>query len=180
MSIESFDASPPDLSYGDSSFFIGVLIEKDKYHGECIQFSRKLEATGALVALSPLGLDEIWFAMLKLMATHDFSERTWQQELKAHPDLVKRYAVDIERTHQELLALPYVVVIAAPTQHVMDGLEVMKTYGLFPRDAIHVSITKLSGITNLIITNRDYARVPEINVYTCNSEALKLIAGSLS
>jgi len=54
----------------------------------------------------------------------------------------------------------------------------MKTYGLFPRDAIHASVTKLSGITNLITTNRDYARVPEINVYTCNPEALKLIAGS--
>jgi hypothetical protein len=106
MSIESFDASPPDLSYGDPSFFIGVQLEKDKYHNECTTFARKLVTAGALVALSPLGLDEIWFAMLKLLATHDFSERTWQQVLKAHPDLVKQYAVDIERTHQELLAFP--------------------------------------------------------------------------
>jgi hypothetical protein len=99
------------------------------------------------------------------------------------------------------------VVIVAPTQHVMDGLEMMKTYGLFPRDAIHVSITKLSGITNLITTNRDNLCLDFIiphkikttmpvcqksmscffdnrlskkqkNVYTCNPEALKLIAGS--
>ena len=177
MSIFSFDASPPELAYGDASFFIGVQIEKDKYHGECTTFARKLVAVGALVALSPLGLDEIWFAMLKLLATHDFSERTWQQALKTHPDLVKRYAVEIEQTHQELLALPYVVVIDVPTPHILGGLNLMKTYGLFPRDAIHASVTSLSGITNLITTNRDYARVPEINVYTCNPEALKLVAG---
>jgi len=156
MSIFSFDTSPPDLSYGDTSFFIGVLIEKDKYHEECIQFSRKLEAAGALVALSSFGLDEIWFATLKLLATHDFSERTWQQALKTHLDLVKQYAVEIERTHQELLALPYVVVIDVPTPHVLNGLNLMKTYGLFPRDAIHTSVTKLSGITNPITFYSNY------------------------
>ncbi|MFQ6043999.1 MAG: type II toxin-antitoxin system VapC family toxin [Candidatus Poribacteria bacterium] len=175
MSIFSFDATPPELSYGDPSFFIGALFKEDDYHRECRQFAEKLKAAQSLVALSPLGLDEIWFAVLKLLATRDFSERAWQRALKNDPDLVKGYVPIIEQTHEELLALPYIVVIDAPTQHVLDGLEVMKSYGLFPRDAIHVSITKLSGITNLITTNRDYARVPEINVYTCNPEALKLI-----
>ncbi len=175
MSILSFDATPPEVAYGDASFFIGVLFREDKYHAECLQFSKKLEMVDALVALSPLGLDEIWFAALKLLAIRDFGERAWQRVLKNDPEIVKRYATDIEQTHEELLALPYIVVIDAPTQHVLDGLAMMKTYGLFPRDAIHVSITKLSGIMNLITTNRDYARVPEINVYTCNPEALKLI-----
>jgi predicted nucleic acid-binding protein len=163
------------VAYGDASFFIGVLFKEDKYHGECLQFSKKLEMADALVALSPFGLDEIWFAALKLLATRDFGERAWQRALKNDPDLVKGYVPIIEQTHAELLALPYIVVINVPTQHIFDGLEMMRTYGLFPRDAIHVSVTRLSGITNLITTNRDYARVSEINVYTCNPEALKFI-----
>jgi len=163
------------LSYGDPSFFIGALFKEDAYHKECAQFAEKLKVAQSLVALSPLGLDEIWFAALKLLAIRDFSERAWQRTLKTDPDLIKGYVPIIEQTHEELLALPYIVVIDVPTRHVLDGLEMMKTYGLFPRDAIHVSVTRLSGITNLITTNRDYARVPEINVYTCNSEALKLI-----
>jgi predicted nucleic acid-binding protein len=175
MSILSFDATPPEVAYGDASFFIGVLFKEDKYHGECLQFSKKLEMADALVALSPFGLDEIWFAALKLLATRDFGERAWQCALKNDPDLVKGYVPIIEQTHAELLALPYIVVINVPTQHIFDGLEMMRTYGLFPRDAIHVSVTRLSGITNLITTNRDYARVSEINVYTCNPEALKFI-----
>lgn len=179
MSILSFDETPPELAYGDASFFIGVLIEKDKYHDECIHFARKLIAADALAALSPLGLDEIWFALLKLLAIHDFGERVWQRELKNDPDIVKRYALEIEQTHNQLLALPYVIVIEAPTNHVLDGLAMMKNYGLFPRDAIHTSLTKLSGIENIITTNRDYARVPEINVYTCNPEALKLAGTTL-
>ncbi|MBM3239561.1 type II toxin-antitoxin system VapC family toxin [Candidatus Poribacteria bacterium] len=174
MSILSFDATPPEVAYGDDSFFISVLFKEDKYHGECLQFSEKLEIADALVALSPLGLDEIWFAALKLLAIRDFGERIWQRALKDNPDQIKEYAPIIEQTHEELLALSYIVVIDAPTQHVLDGLAMMKTYGLFPRDAIHVSITKLSGMANIITTNRDYARVPEINVYTCNSEALKI------
>ena len=175
MSIFSFDASPPELSYGDPSFFIGVLFKEDDSHRECTQFVQKLKAAQSLVALSPFGLDEIWFAALKLLASRDFGERTWQRVLKNDPDIVKRYALDIEQLHNQLLALPYIVVIDVPTQHVLDGLAMMKTYWLFPRDAIHVSITKSSGIINLITTNRDYARVPEINVYTCNPAALKLI-----
>ena len=175
MSILNFDATPPEIAYGDPSFFIGFLFETDNYHDECVNFTRKLAAADALVALSPFGLDEIWFATLKLLASRDFGERTWQRVLKNNPDIVKKYTIDIEQIHNRLLALHYIVVIDVPTQHVLDGLAMMKTYGLFPRDAIHVSITKLSGIANLITTNRDYARVPEINVYTCNSEALKLI-----
>ncbi len=66
MSIFSFDASPPELSYGDASFFIGVLFREDNYHSECRRFAEKLKAAQSLVALSPLGLDEIWFAALKL------------------------------------------------------------------------------------------------------------------
>ncbi|MFQ6043351.1 MAG: hypothetical protein ACE5PV_21065, partial [Candidatus Poribacteria bacterium] len=81
MSILSFDANPPEVAYGDASFLIGVLFKEDRYHGECLQFSKKLEMADALVALSPLGLDEIWFAALKLLAIRDFSERAWQRAL---------------------------------------------------------------------------------------------------
>lgn len=130
MSILSFDASPPEVAYGDASFFIGVLFKEDKYHDECFQFSQKLEMTDGLVALSPLGLDEIWFAALKLLAIRDFSERTWQRALKNDPDLVKGYVPIIEQTHEELLALPYILVIDVSMSHIEDGLQMMKTYGL--------------------------------------------------
>ena len=174
MSILSFDATPPELAYGDASFFVGVFIEEDKYHGECTKFARKLKAAESLVALSPFGLDEIWFAMLKIFATKDLGERGWQRELKNNPNLVRRYASRIEQIHKELLALPYVVVIEVSSEYILEGLKTMKTYGLFPRDAIHTSITKLPGIANIITTNRDYARAStEINVYTCNQNALR-------
>jgi hypothetical protein len=78
-----------------------------------------------------------------LLASRDFGERTWQRVLKNDPDIVKRYMLDIEQMHNQLLALPYIVVIDVPTRHVLGGLAMMKTYGLFPRDAIHVSITSL-------------------------------------
>ena len=37
MSILSFNATPPEMAYGDASFFIGVLFKEDKYHGEYLQ-----------------------------------------------------------------------------------------------------------------------------------------------
>ena len=80
MSILSFNESPPEFTYGDPSFFIGVLFETEDYYDECIQFSRKLEIAESLVALSPLGLDEIWFAALKLLASNP---RLWRAFLAA-------------------------------------------------------------------------------------------------
>ena len=71
MSIFSFDATPPEVAYGDASFFIGVLFKEDQYHDECLQFSKKPEMVNALVVLSSLGVDEIWFAALKLLAIRD-------------------------------------------------------------------------------------------------------------
>lgn len=179
MSILSFNASPPEFAYGDASFFVGALIEDDDYHTKCSRFARKLKSAECLVALSPLGLDEIWFAVLKIFATKDLGERGWQHKLKSNPSFVKKYTSQIEQMHDKLLALPYVVVIDVPTQYVLEGIEMMKTYGLFPRDAIHTSVTKLTGIGNIITTNRDYARASsEINVYTCNTAALRQSAAT--
>ena len=66
MSVKSFDVAP-SLAYGDASFFVALLEENEQFHDECMDFSAKLEAAKNIVVLSALRLDEIWYALLRIV-----------------------------------------------------------------------------------------------------------------
>jgi predicted nucleic acid-binding protein len=50
----------------------------------------------------------------------------------------------------------------------MLSLNLMKKYGIFPRDAIHASCAIASRIENVITTDSDFKRIEELEVYICN------------
>jgi predicted nucleic acid-binding protein len=82
------------------------------------------------------------------------------------------YVPLLEQAVSVLEKLPYLLFIDVTIEQTLAGMGSMRTYGLFPRDAVHVSIARSSGIFSIITTNRDYARLTDFNVYTCNPAAL--------
>jgi predicted nucleic acid-binding protein len=75
MSIKNFDVEPPGLAYGDASFFVALLEENEQFHDECIAFSAKLQTAKSIVVLSALGLDEIWYALLRIHGAADYGQK---------------------------------------------------------------------------------------------------------
>ena len=172
MSVKSFDVAPPSLAYGDTSFFVALLEENEQFHDECMDFSAKLEAAKSIVVLSALGLDEIWYALLRIHGAADYGEREWFRKLKDDKNALVNYVPLLEQAVSVIETLPYLLFIDVTIEQTLAGMELMRTYGLFPRDAVHVSIARSSGIFSIITTNRDYAKLTDFNVYTCNPAAL--------
>lgn len=98
-------------------------------------------------------------------------ERNGGEKLR-YKDVVKRYAEEIEKYTVNLLEIPNLFFTEIMTRQTFEALKLIKRYGLLPRDAIHAFVT-LSGTENLITTDDDFAKVPDINVYTCNPKTLK-------
>lgn len=171
MPVHSFEKEPPKLAYVDPSFFVNLLVEDSKYFKECKKFSKKIQEKETILIASNLGLDEIWYALLKLLAVKNY-ESEWLNRLRENPELVMEYSHQIEEYTFNLLSLPMLFFLEISVQQTSNALEIMKKEGLFPRDAIHLSVVK-SGIGNIITTDSDFARVKEINVYTCNPKAFE-------
>lgn len=68
--IFSFKETPPKVAYLDPSFCINVIIKEAKFHKECSEYSEKLEAYKTILLFSNLGLDEVWFVLLRFQ-TYD-------------------------------------------------------------------------------------------------------------
>jgi len=172
MSIKNFDVEPPSLAYGDASFFVALLEENEQFHDECIAFSAKLETVKSIVVLSALGLDEIWYALLRIHGAADYGQKEWFRKLKDDKNALVNYVPLLEQAVSVIETLPYLLFIDVTIEQTLAGIESIRNYGLFPRDAVHVSIARSSGIFSIITTNRDYARLTNFNVYTCNPATL--------
>lgn len=170
--ILDFEAPPPEIAYIDPSFLVNVILSDAKYHSDAGAFSEQLGAKGSIIVLSNLGLDEIWFALIKAFAIRDYGKR-WYKRLGEDPDVVRSYMEDVERATTEILELPRLFMVEITFERALGALELMKRYGLLPRDAIHAYATIASGIDTIITTDADFSRVEELTVYTCNPKAFE-------
>lgn len=115
--------------------------------------------------MSNLGLDEIWYALLKIMVMRDFGREGWLDALNKDKDIVKRYMADIEEITHELLEIPNLVLVEVTIENSLNALNIMKEHGLFPRDAIHASAAISSGVGTIITTDPDFTKIHELVVY---------------
>jgi len=53
--------------------------------------------------------------------------------------VVKEYTKEIEEYTPSLLEIPHLVLITITTDHTLLALDLMRKYGVFPRDSIHES-----------------------------------------
>ncbi len=169
--IFSFKSEPPKVAYIDPSFFLNLLVKDSQYFSECKEFAEKLKERKTILIMSNLGLDEIWYVLLKLLAIKDYGNEKWREKL-SDKELVKNYTEKIDEYMANLIEISNLFFVEITTEQTFGALKIMKDYGLLPRDAIHTSIV-LSGIENIITTDNDFTKVEMINVYTCNPKALK-------
>lgn len=165
--IHGFEEQPPKIAYVDPNFFINLMVKDSVFFEECKKYSEKLKESKTVLVMSNLGLDELWYVLLKLLAMRDY-EKNWQKILKTKPEIVKKYSEDIEKYTLALLEIPNLLLAEVSVDQTLLSLTLMKKYGLFPRDAIHAAVAIVSGIDNIITTDSDFIRIEELEVYTCN------------
>lgn len=166
--IFNFDFIPAHAAYIDPSFFLNIIVEEGKFHKQCSEYKNKLKKHHVLLFLSNLGLDEIWYVLLKLQAIKGHGTKGWQKFLNKHPEVVMKYSGLLSEITSNILEIPNLHIIEISASQTLDALGIMKHYGLLPRDAIHLAATIQSDIRNIITTDKDFNVVTGINVYTCN------------
>ncbi len=157
------------MAYVDPNFFINVMVRNSVFFDECKNYSEKLKDGKTVLVMSNLGLDELWYVLLKLLAMRDY-DKNWQRTLKTKPDQVKKYSTEIEKHTLALLEIPNLLMAEVSVDQTLFSLNLMKKYGLFPRDAIHAAVAIVSGIRNIVTTDSDFTRIDELEVYTCNKQ----------
>ena len=139
--------------------------------------AEKLGKKRSLLILSSLGLDEIWFALLGILTrielrNRKLEEKRWFWFLKENPEFVSTLAGELEKKTTFLLEIPFLFLIEISHESTLKSLNIMKQYGLLPRDAIHATAAMVSGVDTIITTDEDFSRVDKLTIYTCNPKSL--------
>lgn len=173
--IFSFDDDLPEVAYLDPSFLLNVLIADAVYHSACTAFSTRLEESDTILMLSNIGLDEVWFTLLRTQAMEEHGTRGWLEFLRNNPDRVKAYTARIEEATLKILEIPTLLLVELTASQSLQALGLMSRYGLLPRDALPVAAVSQTGIDALISTDADFGRVDELKIWTCNPGLLQQV-----
>lgn len=172
--VYSFQDAPPEIAYLDASFLLNVLVKESTFHTECAEFAKRLEAAGTFLILSNLGLDEIWFVLLRLLAVQEHGETGWLGFLHGHPEKVREFAKRLEEATLEIVQIPNLLLVELTTSQSLQALSLISQFGLLPRDALHAAATIESGLNTIITTDADFARVSGLTIYSCNHKILQV------
>ncbi|MCX8014059.1 MAG: type II toxin-antitoxin system VapC family toxin [Rectinema sp.] len=168
-----FRAPPPAFAYLDPSFLLNVLVSGASYHSECVAYAHRLEAAKTTLVLSNLGLEEIWFVLLRIQATEEHGEKGWLTFLRENPAKVSAYTPRLEEATAQILEIPRLLLVELSASQSLRALALMKRAGLLPRDALHATTALEIGLDAIITTDADFAQVEDLTIYTCNSALLQ-------
>jgi predicted nucleic acid-binding protein len=171
--IFDFQGVPPAIAYLDPSFLLNVLVSGASYQAECVAYAHRLEAAKTTLVLSNLGLDEIWFVLLRIQATAERGEKGWLTFLRENPAKVSAYTTRLEEATLQILEIPHLLLVELSASQSLRALTLMKRVGLLPRDALHATTALEIGLDAIITTDADFALVVELAVYTCNPALLQ-------
>lgn len=121
--------------------------------------------------MSNLGLDEIWYALLKALAIRDHDQE-WADKLR-EPEAIKGYMDNIDEATNKIMDLPRLFMVEITFERALGAQELMRKYGLLPRDAIHAYACLASGVKTMVTTDADFTRVEDLTIFTCNPKAFE-------
>jgi len=112
-----------------------------------------------------LTVDEVSFVALKVKLEEKLGISSSQVlYLKKHPNVVKDLASEVGRVIESVFCLSEVIDVNSTDVQQISSL--MKTFGLLPRDAIHLAVLRRSGLTDIASSDADFDRLPDVTRYT--------------
>ena len=113
---------------------------------------------------SSLTIDEIAFVALKVRLEEKYKiTRGHVRYLKQHPEVVKALALEIGEVLDNVRRLCTIIEVGELDIERME--EYMKSFGLLPRDAIHLAVARRMGLTCIASNDADFDRVNWLSRY---------------
>jgi len=113
---------------------------------------------------SSLTFDEIAFVALKVKLEGKYEvTRGHVRYLKQHPEVVKALAPEVREVLDNVRRLCTIVEVDEPDVQRMQ--EYMESFGLMPRDAIHLAVAHRMGLTCIASSDTDFDCVSWLSRY---------------
>ena len=171
--VSDFDAPLPQLLYWDASFLVHATYPAGRYHRACYAFIERLsDATETLSYLSTLALDETIFTLIQLKVEEAHPDQGFWQAYRANPQVIQPHLGELRVLVDRLAIDPRIRLVGTESEGLPTMLDYMDSYGILPRDALHLTTMDRCGADAIVTTDDDFLPVDGLRIFTCNPRIL--------
>lgn len=150
--------------YVEANIFVYNALAHPIYGDSCKNFLDRSLNNEFEIITSSLSIDEIAFVSLKLKLEEKYNiTSNAVRYLKSNPRIVEVLAVEVNQIIDDVLLIATIADVREVDISSMQNY--MRDYGLFPRDALHLSVIHRLGLSDLASNDQDFERVGWLNLY---------------
>ncbi len=109
---------------------------------------------------------------MKLETEQLHAPKTFWEVYREEPDRFKPILRKLRAFTKRLEQLPHISFIETEAGSYETALKTVDRHLLLPRDAYHWSIMQDHEVSIIATTDTDFARIPDVTIYTCNEKML--------
>ncbi len=159
--------SLPDKIYLDSNILLSAFLKNHKFHHKAKSLLFAMFSYHSVAYLSPLSLDESWWALIKIeykkIYRRDFDQH-WlknnmyfiqdcQNLLNAFQEFIDKY---IQKKKFQILDLE--------SRIINNAYSNLINIPMMPRDSFHLAILRENGVSTIATTDTDFDNIPDQNL----------------
>jgi predicted nucleic acid-binding protein len=153
-----------DRIYVEPNIFLFDALADPRFGHSSLEFLKRGSQGEFELLTSSLTIDEIAFVALKVKLEEKYEvTRRHVCYLKQHPEAVKALAPEIGEVLDNVRRLCTIIEVDEVDIERMQ--EYMESFGLLPRDAIHLAVARRMGLTCIASSDKDFDRVSWLSRY---------------
>lgn len=159
----------PERVYLDANVLAHARDEHSRKHQSAKSCLIELAAQGCGLCVSPLVIDELWWALFRVSYRQTWGRQLTAEEYKKDAEIWRDHWPAVRRISEQILTWERLVVLdhAVASEVVRLATELVNVNHLGPRDAFHLAIALNNAIPAFVTADSDFNRVelpPDLNL----------------
>ncbi len=151
--------------YMDANIFLYSAFKHPAFGDNCREFLIKVDEGGVTGCVSDFVLNEVFHKLMIAEVVKKFKKTSKEAVayIKRNSEVISN--LDIIWREMDIIESSNIIILKNESSVFPDFVEISRIYNLMATDAMHVSVMKKHGITNIATNDRDFERVEWLKVW---------------
>ncbi|MHB8565542.1 MAG: type II toxin-antitoxin system VapC family toxin [Nitrososphaerales archaeon] len=149
----------------DANIFHFYLRGPEELRKTCVSLLERIDKGENIGFTSSLVLDEVMYKIL-LKRIEDKHQKNPLSVIQKSFEEIGAQSPEVRKALNVIVGIQSLNVLSVERYHLEISVDYMEKYSVLPRDAIHLSVMKSIGCTDMASADGDFDRVSDINRWT--------------
>lgn len=151
--------------YIDTNIFLYSAFKHPVFGDDCREFFIRVDEGEMTGCVSDFVLNEVFHKLMIAEVVKKFKKAAKEAVtyIKRNPEVISN--LEVVWREMDIIESSNIIILEDKFSLFPDFVEISRIYNLMATDAMHVSVIKKHGITNIATNDRDFERIEWLNVW---------------